>query len=186
MIPKMSAVGMAEAVYNAVKEGRKPTKDEMIKGASTGAAYGTLFAILPVLKEASDIKGKSALDKLGDTIQKVMDDHHVSIEGEQPIEIKGTDAIKQDIRETLSDENVSDQHKKVLDTLTNYETSEDPRTGEQIPSGEREGKTIVGRDKELIKNYWSEKNKTQPLEFDFLKKPFRTPRSPSINLTAFL
>ena len=63
-IGTMAALGAANATYDAVKEGRPPSKDELINGSAQGAAYGIVFSILPHLKEATKIGAeKIALGK---------------------------------------------------------------------------------------------------------------------------
>ena len=147
-IPKLSSIGMAEAVYNAAKEGRKPTREEIIQGGATGAAYGTIFAVLPDLKARSDIETGKRIDSLKQTIQKVMDDHH-SVSGnseindliksgdievaeggelraitdkgmerlERPIEVDGTEAVKKEVQDLLSDPKVDADTKRNINSI---------------------------------------------------------------------
>ena len=249
-IPKLSAVGMAEAVYEALKAGRSPKTEEIAKGAIMGAAYGVLFAVLPVLREASDISVRTPIDKLQATMQRVMDGHHgnegmeikgqladkglkiqygkkeypidsvqqasdkwndlrdiamkegvTSKEADTPLikdasgktvgyiswngvvwkgepgvgkrvewksaeEKKGTDAIKQDIQEVMNHPDIPEQTKDVISTITSHEMSEDPHTGEQVPSKALDEKTPYNNLKNIVGNYFREKNKTKTLEFD--------------------
>jgi hypothetical protein len=48
-IGAMAALSTASAVYEAAKEGRPPTRDELISGAGQGVAYGIVFSILPFI-----------------------------------------------------------------------------------------------------------------------------------------
>jgi len=81
LIPKLSAVGMAESVYNAIKEGRKPTKEEMIKGAGMGAAYGAIFALVPSLRG----KAVENIDQAREAVDQVLKDPKVSDDAKRNI-----------------------------------------------------------------------------------------------------
>lgn len=109
-IPKLSAVGMAESAYNAFKEGRKPTKDELIKGASMGAAYGAVFSILPILRTHSE--GKASFDNLQSKIQDVIDQHHGASDPKE-----GTDAIRESVDALMKDSSVSPDAKRNINAL---------------------------------------------------------------------
>jgi len=54
-IGKMAALGLGEKVYNATKEGRPPTSDEMLEGITGGAMLGLVFTAVPHLIEGTQI-----------------------------------------------------------------------------------------------------------------------------------
>jgi hypothetical protein len=51
----MTAYGAANTYYEAAKEGRVATKEEVLQGASQGFGFGLIFTLLPHLKEATPI-----------------------------------------------------------------------------------------------------------------------------------
>lgn len=71
-IRNMVGLGVASTFYEASKSGRLPSKDEMVQGASEGAAYGVLFSTLPMIREGTKILSeRSALSEY----QKDIDSH---------------------------------------------------------------------------------------------------------------
>jgi len=54
-IGKMMSLGLAQSFYNAAKEGRLPTHDEMIEHTTQAGMMGVLFTALPHLAEAAQV-----------------------------------------------------------------------------------------------------------------------------------
>ena len=72
-IGKMASLGLASSIYEAAKEGRPPTKEEMIDGATHGAAMGFIFTVIPHIIEGTKIGvEKSALRKYQGKIEEVI------------------------------------------------------------------------------------------------------------------
>jgi len=133
----MAALGAANAVYDAAKEGRTPSKDELINGSAQGAAYGIIFSILPHLKEATKIGVEkvalgnyekelnthiknSDLPKVQETVDRLMMDETVRPEIKdalgKALELqsgKPTLAIKLDNGEIVSD-NAAELHSDIV------------------------------------------------------------------------
>jgi len=53
-IPRMTALGVAEANYNAIKENRLASGEEMLTGAANGAAFGIVFKAVEHLHSIGD------------------------------------------------------------------------------------------------------------------------------------
>jgi len=70
-IPKFGALGAAEATYQASKEGRLPTKEEIEEGVAHGMALGTLFSMLPWLAKKTQVGiERTILNKAQRNIEK--------------------------------------------------------------------------------------------------------------------
>ncbi len=101
-IGTMAALGAANATYDAAKEGRPPSKDELLNGSAQGAAYGVIFSILPHLSEATKIGAEKIalngyekelsthiengdLPKVQETVDKMMTDTRIRPEIQEAI-----------------------------------------------------------------------------------------------------
>ena len=60
-IGKMAALGLASTFYNAAKEGRIPSQQEMIDGTTNAAMLGMVFTVLPHIAEGSQIKQEKSV-----------------------------------------------------------------------------------------------------------------------------
>lgn len=115
-IPIMASLGAGESIYNALKEGRLPKKEEIIKGGSQGAAYGVVFSILPALKNATQIIGeKSALQGHYDNIQE-----HIK-NGDMP-------KIKSEVDKMIANESINPELRDAFNNIANKEAETDPET----------------------------------------------------------
>ena len=170
-IPALASVGAAESIYQAFKEERYPKKDDIIKGSAMGAAYGTLFAALPILKSTSDIRAQGAYDKLETSIQKAVSAQDIEkkteIRIEGPAQEVSLDNLKKDVVVFMLDESVPARDKEVVAEIMNNEHSEDPGTGEQVPVKDIRKKGILQNIKDSVQGYFKEP--TKKLEFDFQK-----------------
>ncbi len=54
-IPTMAAIGGGNVAYEAFKEGRVPTQEEVQDGIVLGAAYGTFFSLIPFLQRTTKV-----------------------------------------------------------------------------------------------------------------------------------
>lgn len=91
-IGKMASMGLASSVYEAVKEGRPPTKDEMIEGMAQGAAMGFIFTALPHLRDATQVETEKAVLKgYEKKFNEVLDVKLATDAQGKPIEIKSKD-----------------------------------------------------------------------------------------------
>lgn len=73
MVGKMASLGLAQSFYNASKEGRLPTADEMIASSMNAGIMGFLFAAIPQFAEATKVaEGRAALVGYGKKIENLL------------------------------------------------------------------------------------------------------------------
>lgn len=71
--PKMSALGLAEAHYNALKQNRLATPEESIEGAANGLAFATVFHAIGVIEKGiNNVQEKSILQSSYDNIDAAL------------------------------------------------------------------------------------------------------------------
>jgi len=98
-LPKWLAVGIAEPTYQATKQGRLPTPEELISGLGTNTGYFLLFSSLPILKQnIKDAVERKAIEKYEKKLQK-------------------TEDPEKEIEELFKDPAISEQTKKSLEQL---------------------------------------------------------------------
>lgn len=152
-IPQLAVIGVGEAGYNALKEGRFPTKDEIEKGAAQGAAYGVLFSIIPALKGATKKviekeSQKNTWDNLTNAILKA---------SKNPKE--GFDEIHIAVEEVKNDPSIPAEHKQLVDDIINKEPIENPESGEVIFLEPSTKKGWADTAKQKLKVFFAQLNK---------------------------
>jgi len=100
-LPKWLAVGIAEPTYQATKQGRLPTPEELISGLGTNTGYFLLFSALPILKQnIKDAVERKSIEKYEKKLQE-------------------TEDPEKEIKELFKDPAISEQTKKSLEQLIN-------------------------------------------------------------------
>ena len=101
-IGKMAGIGLAESFYNAAKEGRLPTSQEMIDASTQAAMMGAVFTVLPHLVEGSQVVAeKAAFGRYAKRYQTLV----TSSKGVKSIDIpKGQEALYAEARKYKSAE----------------------------------------------------------------------------------
>ena len=159
-IPKMATVGMAEAVYGAFKEGRRPVTSDILKGGAMGAAYGVLFEILPIFKKSivKDAAGEyqAHVDNISDAVDR-----------------GDIGTVKDKVTDLINDKRIDPEVRQHVDNIVNKEPVEDPRTGEVTFIEPREkGSTppkMMDRVKDFLTKHSEEVAHAKNLESDFNK-----------------
>lgn len=87
-IGKMASLGLAQSFYNAAKEGRLPTQDEMIDSTAQAGMMGVVFSVLPHLTEAAQEKGeKKALGKYAKKAETITAEEGITVYHGTPFDI---------------------------------------------------------------------------------------------------
>ncbi len=111
-IMKMTALGGAEAVYDAAKEGRMATPEEIAKGSANGMAFGAMFAMFPAIREASQIGvEKVALGKYEAQLRQNIADGRLTRDEKDP-QKKGS--VEETLEALFADERIRPQVKEAL------------------------------------------------------------------------
>jgi len=127
-IPIMGAIGGAESVYNALKQNRLVTKEEIAKGATEGLAMGAVLSFLPLMEKITDVDyEKKAFVKLSDALTETRK------QGDLDIARTAT-------KEFLADPNVEDSSKEVVKgvirdmghDVRTYEVKGDPANAPEV------------------------------------------------------
>lgn len=143
-IGKMAAIGGANAVYEAAKVGRPPSKDELITGTAQGAAYGIIFSMLPALKEATQIEPeKTALGKYEGQLNNRIKNGDFLKAQETVDTLMADESIRPEIKDAIS--KINNMPEEVLNeelnkSIGNVLTPETQPAGEQLPAEPPKGK----------------------------------------------
>jgi len=87
-IGKMASIGAADAFYNAAKQGRIPTSQEVIDNSTQSAMLGVVFTALPYLVEGSKIESeKRALTAFSRKFERIVGMTEESVKYSTPQEI---------------------------------------------------------------------------------------------------
>jgi len=104
MFPKMGAMGLSESHYEALKEGRLATSEEMITGTANGLAFASVFHTIGVIeKHITNIQEKSILADANKNVGKA-------------VEAGDIDAVKGEYEKILTNEGVSKETKQAIQT----------------------------------------------------------------------
>ncbi len=116
-IAKMSLLGTGSVYYEALKENRLPTKEEVAIGFSEGLAYGTVFSIMPALAKASSVKKeRTAINEYVDLLKT----HEANGDYE---------AMKATVDKALIDERIRPEVKEALSATLPEPPAEAPKEG---------------------------------------------------------
>jgi len=90
-IGKMASLGLAQSFFNAAKEGRTPTVDEMTDSTTQAAMLGVVFTALPHLAEGSQIEAeKRALKRYEKKVQAFLEPTEIARDAAgKPLEVNG-------------------------------------------------------------------------------------------------
>ena len=105
-IPIGAALGEAESWFNALSEGRMPTRDEQTSSVIKAITFMTTFAAIPMLKKFASLSPEKAqLDYSFETISKHLDDGNL-------------DGVKEEINSLVKSPNISESNKvRIKDLL---------------------------------------------------------------------
>jgi len=100
--PKMGALGLAEAHYNALKQNRLATPEESIEGTANGLAFATVFHTIGVIEKGiNNVQEKS-----------ILKNSYRNING--ALESGDIDTIKNEYDKLIKNEKVSPQTKDAI------------------------------------------------------------------------